>query len=496
MTPRSIIRTAQDRVLVRGVLTVMLCLVASEGRAPEPEFETFELVDMRPPAPQEPKATPRSAQLAAARVRIAEVRLGPIDEQQLRDEDATSSDKLLRIGVGRQLAVSAGDGAWRTLADGRLIWILDLVSEQARGIRLHFAEMELPESAEVVAFAPADASELVGPFRGRGPDGSGEFWAPTIFAEHVRIELTLPPGARQPAKLPFVLAEIQHLYRDPLDPEEQAKAAGTCHNDVACHPAWATSARAIGRYSFIKRGSSRLCSGQLINHERNDFTPLFLTANHCVSTATEAASVEVYWLYQSSNCNVAPPRLGAVPRSSSARLLVTGAENDFSLLHILGPLPAGLTWLAWSSRAVPDGTSVVCIHHPAGDYKRISFGRKSAVSGSCQSPRAVRVQWISGPTEGGSSGSAVLLADTRQIVGQLSCGPSSCGSVTYDDFGSFAAAFPSMKPFLTADGGTGRRIDPECQCGIGCLIPMFATAAGLLSGGVRRRASRARRRVG
>lgn len=482
--------------MVRSALTVVLCLVANEGRAQEPEFETFELVDMRPPAPPAPKATPRSAQSAAARVRVAEVRLGTIDEQQLRHEDATSSDKLLRIGVGRQLVVSAGDGAWSTLADGSLIWVLDLVSEEARGIRLHFAEMELPESAEVVAFAPADPSELVGPFNGRGPDGSGEFWAPTIFAEHVRIELTLPRGARQLDDLPFTLAEIQHMYRDPLDPEEQAKAAGTCHNNVACHPAWATSARAIGRYSYIKRGSSYVCSGQLINHERNDFTPLFLTANHCVSTATEAASVEVYWFYQSSICNGDPPRLGAVPRSSSARLLVTGADNDFSLLHILGPLPAGLTWLAWSSRPVPDGTSVVCIHHPAGDYKRISFGRKSAVSGSCQSSRAVRVQWTSGPTEGGSSGSAVMLAETRQIIGQLSCGPSSCGRVTYDDFGSFASAFPALKPFLTVDGGTGRRIDPECRCGIGCLIPMFAMAAGLLSGGLRRRAIRAHRRIG
>lgn len=426
--------------------------------------ETFGLVDTRPVPNAKP---PRQSPGVEYRVPIVDdftAFLGPVDVAALIAEDAqqqaTLDVKPLRIGVGRDVGLILEDGKWYTIAGGAKVWSADVFAQGALSIRLHFAEVDLPKGAELFVYSPSGVGEV----RHYGKEGlaaGGDFWAGSVFDERVRVEYFLPAGTAYDAgHVPFVIDRLQHVYHDPIAGLIGAgpSGAGPCHNDVTCFPALAGLAKAVARITFVD-GGSFLCSGQLLTTTAADLTPYFLTANHCVSTQSVAQTIEVYWCYQTASCNAAPPSLASVPQSSVCSLLATASPTDFSLLMIDGVVPTGiLTWAGWSPNPVANGTACTAIHHPSGDYKRVSFGTK--VSGG--SSGHIRIDWTDGPTEGGSSGSAVFLSSTEQVVGQLCCGPSSCGNESHDDYGNFSMLYPTIASLLAEGEDDGFEQNDSC----------------------------------
>ncbi len=244
-------------------------------------------------------------------------------------------------------------------------------------------------------------------------------------------------------------------------------------------------ARAVSGIGFVNR-DSLFCTGQLLDDQAHDLTPYWLTAHHCVNTAAKAQSAEIYWLYQTPTCGGTPPSLASVPRSGGATLLATSAGSDFSLLMVEGALPDGLFWAGWTSAQVAGGTPAAAIHHPRGDYKRISFGFKDANTVCKNSyhgnPSLLRISWTDGPTESGSSGSGIFRADTHQLFGQLFDGPSACGRETYDCYGAFATTYPQIQGLLR--GGTDDDSAPNAFC-----VHARAVGAGTLRNRIARAGS-------
>jgi lysyl endopeptidase len=401
---------------------------------------------------------------------LPEVRLGALNKDALLKEDAVNERlrvKTLRVSVGRNVRLSAADGDWFDLAGGARLWAADVVSPDAIGVRLHFKSLQLPAGAELAVYAPRDASQAVARsgYAQFDPDRSVEFhegsaagdlWTRTFGGERVRIEY------------------LQHFYIDPVDKMARSlvheKAAGSCENDVTCHPEWADAARGVSLVEFVEDGSGFLCSGQLLNTVAQDFTPYFLTANHCISTNGGAASAEFFWLYQTSACNGNPPSVHSVPTSDGATLVSTSPTSDYTLMLINGGLPDNLYWEGWTGNTVPDGTDSTAIHHPAGDYKRISFGFKE-LSQICNQDagtnaiKLVRIHWTDGVTEGGSSGSGIFTDDTQQLYGQLFFGPSACGvgpSDLYDCYGAFTNTYTKIKKFLAAGSDDNSEQNDTC----------------------------------
>jgi hypothetical protein len=447
--------------------------------------ETFGLADRRPaPSPEDLAAPVPSAPSVRLGIdlrlpgTVPQVALAPVDVQALRREDAVreqqSMNKVLRYGVGRAVHATAADGNWYRLAGGGRLWVLEIVSPGALGVRLHFANLQLPRAAEIAVYAPGDASNPSNTvlYDGDQPSlVSRELWTPTVFGERARVEVRLPAGSGLAAgRLPFSIDRLQHIYRDPVaETAAGVKAAGPCHNDVTCYPEWADVARAVGGLGTIFNNDSLYCTGQLLNSQSADQTPYFLTAHHCLSTQTDANNAEFFWLYQTATCGGAPPSLTSVPRTARATLLATGPEtaSDYTLLMIQGALPRNLFWAGWTAAPVADNTASADIHHPAGDYKRISFGKRSPQPAVCNTtlPDHVRVDWTNAPTEPGSSGSGIFRADTQQLYGQLHCGPSACGedpANMNDSFGAFSATYPHLATFLA--GGTDDTFEDNETC--------------------------------
>ena len=427
---------------------------------------------------------------------VPEVRLKAVDTDALLREDAEKErgarvKAALRFGVGRDVAVAARDGNWYDLPGGKRLWVAEIVSTDAIGLRLHFKNVELPAGAELAVYAPGGSD----PARGILKSGSsrfdpdryvefyeaaspiakrGAFWTGTLFGDRARIEYLAPAGASTD-ELPFTVERLQHIYLDPVAKlaKSFAKApAESCENDVTCFPDFADVSRAVSGIGFI--GSDSLfCTGQLLTTAgAPDFTPYWLTAHHCLSDPFEAESAEFFWLYQTSTCNGTPPALTSVPRSQGATLLSTNHSSDYTLLLINGTIPAGdLFWAGWTSKEPPNGTDAVGIHHPNGDFKRISFGFKDAPAvcnavDEFRGAKTVRITWTNAVTEHGSSGSGIFRADTQQLFGQLFGGLSDCSvgpEDRWDCYGLFAATYTKIRNFLKT--GPDDKSEPNDSCG-------------------------------
>jgi hypothetical protein len=427
-------------------------------------------------------------------VTVAEVRLKAVDRDALLKEDALNErldrTKITRFGVARDVKVAAGDGDWYDVGGGARMWVADVVSTEALGIRLHFKDVHLPSGAELAVYGPNDKSGAGGTLRNgfpafdpqryvelyQGSEAQGsrpDFWTGTVTGERVRVEYLAPAGAAA-SELPFALDSLQHVYLDPVEKVAQSlvhnKAAGTCHNDVTCFPEWADVAKSASVLGIIFQGGMGFCTGQLLNTQAGDFTPYYLTAHHCLSTAQDAANTEFFWFYQTDTCNGTPPSLDSVPRSEGATLQSTSAKSDYTLLMVEGALPDGLFWDGWTSARIADGTDAASIHHPEVDFKRISFGFKDESSACVDATNFVRISWTSGVTEPGSSGSGVYRSDTQQLFGQLLGGPSACGvdpSNLFDCYGAFAATYPPIKNLLKVGSDDSSEQNDTCPAARG-----------------------------
>src|SRR6185436_4537729 len=84
-----------------------------------------------------------------------------------------------------------------------------------------------------------------------------------------------------PGALEFRVFDVSHLV------SSGPKVDFTCHVDIACvtDPSVRQDGRAVARMRFTADGGTFVCTGALLNDASNSLTPLFATANHCISTA-------------------------------------------------------------------------------------------------------------------------------------------------------------------------------------------------------------------
>ena len=211
--------------------------------------------------------------------------------------------------------------------------------------------------------------------------------------------------------------------------------AADCHLDATCYPEWSSSATGVARIFFeTSEGGSGACSGTLLNNRRQDLTPYFLTAAHCVQTEEEARSVTAFWLYQTQTCNGELPDFQSVPRTEGASLLSTlgdgerNPDGDMTLLQLEGDLPDDVMFQGWDADPQPIGAQVTGIHHPGSDdwgfFKRIAFGQIIPNPGSETSDDVYAIVSYpvgQGYTEPGSSGSAIF-SSPGTVGGALSGG--------------------------------------------------------------------------
>lgn len=435
---------------------------ADGGMSSQDWQQTFVAPDVRPATSSAAWAIPVSVRKGLVLQDVPAAELAPLDlAPLLADDDLHARSGGIGYSVARTLHVEIGDGRWFDLGDEGRLWAVDIRVPQALGLRVHFSEMNLPAGAFVMVYPPQSPQTAIGPFSGRGPNGTGRAWTPTRFVDRLRIELFAPGPAwsSEPSGQWLVIDRIHQVYRDPVATGKLLECEQT---DVACYPQWAETARAVAAIGVID-GKGHFFSGQLLNTLATDFTPYFLVANHCIASQQQAESMEVYWLFQSSECNIGPPAISSVPQSGVCSLVTTGVETDFTLLMIEGSLPGGLSWAGWTAAPIVGFANVVGIHHPLATHKRINFGATSLSANACDSAEQfVNTDWFTGGTAAGSSGSGLFLDSTQQLIGQDKCSNSGCGPGAHTNYGRFSETYSQIASLLVA--GSDDALEPNGPC--------------------------------
>jgi V8-like Glu-specific endopeptidase len=434
------------------------------------------------------------SQLLAGRSKVVTIDLGSLSaaETGFLDGGDSFDKRRLLVGVDRPVDLLVDLGATRsktsaigsshTLFDGTTVWSASFRSPGATALRAHLVDVNLPEGAKLYVYG--DHGDAFGPY------SKGEVWTNTVIGEVITLQLELSSAVAGQAS--FVVASLGHmgesfeLARWQQGFQAKAFCSGTsgpvnepCVYNADCSsvpPAIATAAPAIGEMLYASGSGYYICTGGLVADVDATMTPYFLTANHCVSTSTEAASLETYWDFTApcgtTSCSYAWDSGRNTP---GATILSTNSTSDYTLLQ-LDAIPSGRTFLGWTTTAVAysNGTGLYRLSHPSGAPQAYSEHSVSTTAGTCSSwPRG---NWIYskdtyGATEGGSSGSPVLNAN-GDIVGQLSGG---CGTNVYDVCdsvsnatvdGAFAAYFPAVSPWLE-NGDPPTCGDPGAPCSSG-----------------------------
>ena len=399
----------------------------------------------------------------------------------LAEDAEDGKDVAYRFGAPIDVHFDLGtSGYWTTLQDGGRLWRLRIESTGAYSINLLYDDFYMPEGAQFFLYSD-DHSRVIGAFTSYNNKEDGTFATAPVAGDAITLEYYEPADVIGQGVIS--IWRVVHAYRNVFgfagDPLLGYGDSGTCNNNVNCPEGLPWQAEKRGVAMILTSGGSRLCTGSLVNNVRNDFTPYFLTANHCGSSST--------WMfmfnYESPGCtNEDGPTNQTV---SNATQRANYADSDFSLFELSVPVPEEYNpyFNGWSAVDVA-ATQSVAIHHPSGDIKKISFDYDAAVSSRYFSDPPDDshwkiLTWEDGTTEPGSSGSP-LFDQNHRITGQLHGGLANCSNNIDDYYGKVSmswdrgsTAATRLKDWLDPDN-TGTLeldgIDPAATGGITGIV--------------------------
>lgn len=467
----------------------------------------------------EPLPLPRLLALTAQ-----EMTLPPVSAERLQQELPESLPAIgapLKIGFSRTIGWPLQKGTtnsaldWQRQPDGSLAALISLRSPDALGLRLGLRVENLPDSAELrfwgatpeQAYATTGRDIMTTLLRNRNAgdrsDESGTYWTPLIDGDQLHLQIRLP-GSVEASAARFTIDRLAHQFASPLDTRTLLQKIGQsspCHLDAQCYTStWGNESRSTAKITFMNGGSSYVCTGTLINDaDPATQVPYFLTANHCISTQTEASTLHSYWFYQSSACNSGSLNPASQTLTGGATLLYASPASDTSFLRLNAQPPAGAVFTGWSASSPLLSSQVTGIHNPGGDLQKISFGTlnnfASCTTGTSDSYNCfpasdaqssfIEVNWNQGITEGGSSGSGLWMVSGGQhyLIGQLRGGSSFCGAFdNTDQYGRFDVAYnAALKQWLsgsTACSYTLSATDLNVDAAAGTRTVTVATSGG------------------
>jgi len=358
-------------------------------------------------------------------------------EDQLNAESPYPGPERMAISVPVNRDVRK-DGTMHELADGSKVWILKISVPDALALGVYYSDFSLPEGARLFLYNE-DKTQVIGAFTELNNHESKLFATEFIQGDKVTLEYTEPAGTAEGASI--LISEVAYAYRfiDFSFDGRETSLSLPCMINVACAEGqgWEEQIRGVVRLSIKAGYYWYWCSGSMINNSNHDRKPYLLTAEHCSEGASAGDRNQwiFYFNYQASTCT------GTWGPSSNS---VTGCQlkakdplttdfdgPDFELIQLNStpPLNYNVYYNGWNRTNVA-ADSGVCLHHPAGDIKKVSTYHYMVSSTWWNgTPSHWRVNWSETENglsimEGGSSGSPVFDQD-GYIMGDLSGGYSS-----------------------------------------------------------------------
>lgn len=500
----------------RTICSAMLVLLAAPGFAaqPLPDFLVSEISVQPEVVGTQRDAGARALEMQKLQEWLASNRVDkalnqPMVIQLTESErnqinDLNRVEKRYQVGITRKLAyLGASVGSSSSNREGSVSTTAVRVPG-ATALRLRLTDVDLAGSKLYVYNL---AGQAFGPYSGKGT-----VYTNTVFGEQLLLQVHTPADAARAPR--FNIAEVgimgarfaaprygpKGVYTDDIS-AIAAQASNLCSNNADCivnagcqsSSVVNTAKDAIATILFQSGASYYICTGGLIaDSVTTSVIPYFLTANHCISSSGEAASVETYFDYattcSSPNCTQPYNNVGETVGST---IKASSSNTDVTLLQLSSAptTPDGVAaYLGWLSTPVANTNNLALyrISHPSGSPQAYTEGVVDTTKGTCRTlPRGnfIYSRDTLGGTEGGSSGSPVVNA-AGQIVGQLygACGTNvndSCdaaANATVD--GAFAVSYPLLAPFLNPGTGTCGAKGTSCTLASQCCSNNCGGKAG------------------
>lgn len=381
----------------------------------------------------------------------------PIDLAKLLEEDKEEEAHGLppRFGFKHKVSLNTeNSGQWYKLDDGRRMWRLKISCPGAKSINLLYDKFWLPEGGKFFIYS-ADKRQCIGAFTTINNKGDRKeprgFATELVIGDESVLEYYTPKEQTEEAiiSIDYVvqgykkLALLEDYYKD-IKSSEKLQAVpgnyynpGPCQVNVNCSPEgddWQNEKNAVA--SFVV-GSRYGPTGFLINNTRNDFTPYFMTSEHCIDGRDaiglpNAYYFVFYWNYERAGCenDVNKEKYTTVGAKVVANE-PSGINDvtDFALLKLIED-PKYIPnfepyYLGWdrTGREILGG---VVIHHPKGGHKKIATYNINNFTCQCNSVTRNtfwEIRFASTPNgysiiERLSSGSPLINSQHR-VMGQL-----------------------------------------------------------------------------
>ncbi len=366
-----------------------------------------------------------------------------------------------RLGVVQTVSIDIKEVGVHTTSGNMNIWRYEIQSPDALSLGVNFETYDLPEGAGVFIYS-IDKQKVSGAFTKNNNSETNQLELAQFPGNSLIIEYNEPVQAEFEGQL--VIGAVSSAYLD-------LKSVSNSWVQINCGEGqdWQTEKHAVCLMTFNDGIYMYYCTGSLVNNVREDGTPYFLSANHCISSSKVAQTLVTYFNYENSTCSSNDASLSQ--SLSGASLVATNSYSDFTLLKLSENPPEEYTpyFAGWnaSDDSPSTGTS---IHHPEGSYKCIALDYDAPQSyryilqwddDSRSMPNSHwEVSYDVGTDESGSSG-CPLFDENKRIIGQLHGGDSD-----YSYFGRFAVSWnhstvttEQLKNWLDPDNTGTLRLD-------------------------------------
>lgn len=377
-----------------------------------------------------------------------------VEDLKAVDAWQTSENGILRISTLIDTNIRLMDSADRiTLSDGNTVYQLRIEAEEAIALMLYYKAFYIPEGARLFIYNP-DRSQVLGAYTSETNPAGGVFATEFVAGDGLILEYVPAPSGEEPQiEIEQIGYGYNHLSVSAARDNDKGEISGSCMVNINCEEgeAWQEQKKGVCRTIQKIGDNAFLCSGTLINNTAEDMKPYILSAYHCsvdfnrnlTASAADLKQWVFYFHFEYSRCDNSSAAYLPKTMVGCSKIAFTPIEkgSDGLLLLLDQSIPSSyhVFFNGWdrTNRKTVSGAG---LHHPGGDYMKIStfgnqlIGTSTWFNDDSRQQGATGAHWNvvfdrtpngHGVTEGGSSGSP-LFNKNQLVIGTLSGGNSSC----------------------------------------------------------------------
>ena len=277
-----------------------------------------------------------------------------------------SENECFQFAYGFDVNIDIKDVSLIDTLQYGILYRVGVKSNNAYSINIIFSNYFVPDGAKMFLYNEKQ-DVILGAYTSNNNKKDQIFATSPISGDKIFIEYFEPRFSEISGQV--VIGKVSHDFIGITESYDKTQA-GSCEVDVNCIEGedWQDEKRAVCRLLF---NGAYLCSGSLINNVERDGKAYLLTANHCISTQSDASSCVFYFNYEKPDCGFGS---GSLSQSiSGSYLRAAMSSSDFTLLELSRiPYNSFNPYYAGWDRNETQTAGGVGIHHPQGGVKKIS----------------------------------------------------------------------------------------------------------------------------